>query len=828
MLFYSVLHQISVRISPALKALMTKIRVTDSTLLHGSMQTLQEDPDTELFIGRSKNQVEEFYPRDHKENEYILTPFQVSIYNKVNPPKDPERPSLPYKGPPLFISQAFKFDHQFRLPDLQAAANKVLSMYPILRTQFYRNEKIVDGDVQGLINKSDWRSLPADAVVEVVAPSRHSSLSDGIDGVSLTEFTTGWMRENPGFGRLYRILYVSDLNAEHLQKDSSEHVVFVGSTLIMDRRSLEWLVRETLKLYSHCNDLRLAGRFNSSIMEFLEAYECKERTSFATFSETCIESKFSMSFWRTQCIEVVQESIDHLEKDDLDGQIKKLELEKHNAKGSILSLSTRKTNIETDLNKLIEQRRRLDSGQNGEGEMYMFTDKRTNESIIISVEAKNELIKAAIGLDSATDTIVPFLDKHAVPKDVQRKIGASVLSVEGFAEMTDDSIQGLGILTRDRRKVLALRDHVATRIRDSFYEQQKIKSNLERRILKNKRDLDKINGMMSDAKEKLEVNDDMAMRLASILKPPIYEAHIPALTMRVLHTKLHQNPKTSNETYYGFIPFTIPQEILIQLRNFREGFMLSKKSATKGSDSSSTGMMSSDDSNEEDFDYKQGERQIKSVDAVCLAAFCVLLKHISGHEKFLLGFSQSYRSHDLLVGPLSDTVPLKVDMCKKRMPFESLFSSMHRAVFHARQQGAACPSSKIGNAFKSSKSLPVRFEVVSYKSTQAWLRKGMHVDDLLGKSDVQSGNQTRSIQGKRLWDVDETDDFNLKLVLVEGRNSISGGIRYQTDKFTEAQVSKWVSKYLSVLQSIEYAQRKISVSTIISRYDCLRSFLDNL
>jgi hypothetical protein len=183
-----------------------------------------------------------------------------------------------------------------------------------------------------------------------------------------------------------------------------------------------------------------------------------------------------------------------------------------------------------------------------------------------------------------------------------------------------------------------------------------------------------------------------------------------------------------------------------------------------------------------------------------------------------VGLTQSYRTRDLLVGPASDTVPIKLDLSKKKLDFKSLFSTTHRTLFHAKQQGSAVPSSKIAEKYKFSQDLSVRFQFVSYKETQDWIARGLTVEDLLLRKEFPLGRPGHAIKSERLWSLSETDDYHFALVLVELKDRVEGVVRYKTDRFQSEQIEKWVRKFLSTLESIEYSRSKILVSTMISRY----------
>lgn len=750
---------------------------------------------------------EEFYARLENEYEYLLTPFQTAIYDTIYSNSDDGK-KIEIDGTRLYIARAIRLKEEVVYSDLKLAVNRVVSLYPILQTVFFRNDKILDADVIGTLPKSREWDPESDSYLEHLDIFDFTELQNS-DPEALADFTTDWMRKNSSFNNLFKVLYIP-LELDALNK--SYTLIFIGANIVLDHLSVLYLNTEIMNVYGSIAKYRQSNYSDSQIYSFLSNYKAKEKTTFLEFSQGCVDSKFSMNFWRTQCMEAVQETVEYDEREEFLKQLKRLDTERYNLDGSKESLSKRIGNLSQELQTLRNQRKKLDSGSNGDVPMTRFVDPTTNEVIDISIEAKDALVQSVLGIESGENSVVSFLDKHAVPKDVQRKINASSLPIEKFSELTQESLANVPILTRERRKILALAEYVSSRIRESIHEQHKIKRDYERRILKIKRDLDKATEMLSVVKERLEVNDDMTIRLNVLLNPPIYDERILPLNLNSVTVGAYDSALYTNQTDYSCIPFTVNEEVVNQLRNFREAFLVSKKNLQggKGSGSSSIEIISSDDSESEKYneETQTHQRRIRNANSVCTAAFCVLLRHISGQEKFSIGLTQSYRYRDMLIGPVSDTVPLKIDLAKKNLQFHSLFSKMYRGLYHARHQGTACPLTKISKKYSHVKHLPIRLEYISYKEYCCWENAGMSADDILCPS---------TSNWSKLWTLNENDSFDLKLVLIEKQNSISGGFLYRSEKFTPGQITKWMIKFQSILSSIEYSQRKIRISTMISR-----------
>ncbi|KAJ3292741.1 hypothetical protein HK104_005074 [Borealophlyctis nickersoniae] len=784
------------------------------------------------------------------ESKYPPTPHQLQVYLKTCPSQEESdggsTQSL-YTGPPFYLSQAYRLDRDVRVSDFAAVVNRICCTYNVLRTRFFRNEKIVDADVEGLLDKTQWYELPQEAFVEEVNPDDYSSLSM-VNTATLTSFVRNWIGEQSKLDHTFTVLL---FHRSRGYDQGPPTAVFIASTAVCDESSLTWVAREILSLYTDCANVRSRGGSDVAVRGLLDSYTRKEHYSFVDYAYDVSPNKHAMTYWKTQCVETVQETVDESERADLEGQVRRLNTEKAAYKTQVESLTKRKPDLEHELATLKQQRKQVDDGGEG-GAVTTYLDATSGEVIRISEQAKAALIRTVLGEEATGDHITSLLDKHEVSLEVQRKIGAADMSIETFASLSEGVVTAAGLLTKDRRKIMALSEYVRNRIKESLQEQSKVKFQLERRIAKVARDLETCTSNLKSAQDALESNDDMCIRLTNLLNPPYVELKIPPVALdKEADTLVKSTTTTDYAQKWAFAPLSIPSEVLSGLRSFQEGFqthMRQRRAHLRGGGvtlSSSFGHDSDpgypssggDDSSGADSDSSLGltsrHLRLSSPGAVCLAAFAVLLKHVSGNDKFLVGITQSYRHNGVLVGPLSDTVPLKVDFTRKGTTFNSLFGILSKELKEARRFGIACPSSVIQRQLGIEGGIPVRFEFIPFRDAEMWRQKGLSNDDILlgqyvapskGGAEESASSAGGGVAGggasgesDRLWSVDEQTDFDLKLVLVEGQNSILGGMRYRKDKFDEEKVAKWIAKYMSTLEGIEFGPRKIAITNMISR-----------
>ncbi|TPX61238.1 hypothetical protein SpCBS45565_g07308 [Spizellomyces sp. 'palustris'] len=777
-------------------------------------------------------------PDEYTETKYPVTPYQLDIFTKVCPTQDDVDSSTSsiYSGPPLYVSQAYHLDRPVQSSDLVKSVKRVVNSYIVLRTRFYRNDRIVDADVEGLLDRVDWKDVPDDEHVDIVDVDSEPSLTV-LNSETLTGFVRTWMQGRERLDKTFVALLVNDSKLSPRHGGNGAWLVFCTSLAVADEMSCCWVAKAVLGLYAQCDRMRTEGRGDSEVDALIGGYKPREYYDFVGFAYD-MESKpnrHAMTYWKSQCIETVQEVVDQREKADIEAQLGKLTKEQEVLKGQMGGLKKRKGDLEAELTTLREQRKQMESGDDTGGSgMRTYQDPTTGEIIRIPHEAKLALYKTVLGEEagSADGNILGLLAKHEVPIDAQRKIHASTLTIETFATLTESQLTEANLLTKDRRKILALAEYVRNRIKECLQEANKVKFAVERRIAKCARELEGVSDTLKSAQDNLEANDDMCIRLGNILRPPYVEIKVPPITLdqHAAKTSGDDEERDYGNTY-GFVPLNIPPEIVQNLRLFHDGQratarqrrLHSQRSFTDSSHSTTDESSSVDSEDpQHQFGAREHRRRISSAAAVCLAAYSVLLKHISGCDKYLLGVLQSFRRNGLLIGPVSDIFPVKVDLTRKGITFNSLLGTLSRTMKELRRYGAACPLSTIQSQLGIAKSLPVQFEYIPYRDAEHWIEKGLEVSDLLllptSVNAQQNTAEATTLKMERRWFSQETNPFDVKLVLVETSTSLIGGIRYRQNKFDVEQVGKWSKKFEAILEGIDVGPRQIQISSIISRF----------
>ncbi|KAJ3416039.1 hypothetical protein HDV05_003398 [Chytridiales sp. JEL 0842] len=777
--------------------------------------------------------------------KYPVTPHQLQTYLQVSPPDDEtDGPPTPfvYKGPPTYTTQYYLLNGSVDVHELAKAVNRTCTLYKILGSRLWRNDKIVDADVEGFFEpRKVWTEIPLDQYVEELEPTAGGFVKLSAEGV--TKVVREWMGSVKMMERLFTVLVVKESSVSHL--------IFVGSTAILDEVSCSFVAKQVFKLYSDCLLRKGAGYNDSSINAYLDSIEPKEEADdFIDFAYSVTSSRNATSYWKDVCIETVQESVEGSEKTDIESQLKKLTIEIESLRTQVASLTKRKTDLDTELADLKLQRMQIDVESSGPAETYM--DPVTGEIIEISKAAKAAILKVVLGNEAVEDNVTGLLSKHEVPLDVQQRLGTATMTLEAFSSISEDQLTHLGIMTRDRRKLLALSEYVRNRMKESLQEQTKVKFALERKILKTQRELETVSTNLRTARNALDSNDDMALRLANILKPPSIEIKVHPLTLENHVASFPGEADTSDYSkLYGFVPFELSQEIVNNMRQFRDGCKqsqtLRKAQLRKEVLAASGNNNNNNNGNDSDFssadesglsdvegrsnnnDKPHTPKQSKNTDSVCLAAFAVLLKHISGSDKFLIGLNTSHRKSGVLVGPLSSIVPLKIDMGSKTSTstttFNSLLMSITRSLRENRKYLSDCPFANVAQKFNLESKFSVQFEYISQRELESWRVAGLDTRDAISMQGTYTplgggvSEAEAEMYAQRMWSVNEQSTFDLKMIIVEDEGEVMvGGVQYRRDRFEEEKVVKWVAKFLTTLEGIEFGPRKLAISSMISRY----------
>ncbi|KAJ1563049.1 hypothetical protein HK405_003482, partial [Cladochytrium tenue] len=787
----------------------------------------------------------------------------------------------------LFHFQAYEIDHELDIPLLRLAANRVCSEYKVLCTRFWRNERIVDGDVLGIFDRGPWASFSPDRFV------REASLDRTPSG-NLAAIARDWLVHLDGLDHPFQLIVPA-----RQRTPSTSQVLFIGSSSIVDEAACSFIAKEIFSVYSQCVDSRrLPG--SQSPDRILSGYTCKEEgDDFIDFAYASKPSRDPHIFWKRVCIETVQDSVEGRERDDIESQLRRLTIDIGTLRMQVASLTKKRGEIEHELNEMKRQRLQIDLDSTGPVEAYI--DPVTNEVIEVSKAAKAAIIRVVLGEEAIEDDVTALLFKHDIPVEVQSRLGKPQLTLEGFSALTDDHLMILGILTKDRRKVLALSEYVRNRVKESLQEQTKVKFALERKILKAQRELDSACTQLKTAKNSLEANDDTCIRLQGILKPPTTETFISPLTLDELASIPRPLTRADAaaqidaeladpEEAWGCLAFEVDAAIVSNLRDFRDNCRAAAKQRRQARlRRGITDDHAFDLDGEEDSDADEGkpdagwsqETSGSSVESVCLAAFAVTLRHIAGQERFLVGYGADLRgpaatsrtagtdhaaaaaAGDPLVGPLSDIVPVRVDLSGKRATFNDLVAAVAHGARVARRRASDAPYAAVAARHALPQRLPVQFRFFRAERARAWRAAGLEPRDLLAlpNADVRlpsaaaRASSVRSAGGesgggglllRRLWslpgepaaDGGAGTTADLRLVLAEinpvggggGGGSdgavVAGALHFRRARFAEDQAAKWVAKFLTTLEGVEPGGgagtggafvRDLFVSSMISR-----------
>jgi hypothetical protein len=700
-------------------------------------------------------------------------------------------------------TQMFALYHPIPLFQFQQAVNKISSEYNVLTTTLFKNEKILDADIQFFVDFTPFSEIPITKNVEFCQLIVDTSIPVVLQ---LGKKRDEWIKSF-GCDKQFGVLVIDAQTSDYKQ-----FVLFGSSTIVCDELSLSWVARKTLEL---------AEQDRARI----DKYASEELESFEDFSTGCVRSRNDIPFWRDQCIEIHEEELEYSEKKQLEHQLKILEKEKFNLKNSLITAHRRKQECEKELSQWRQERIDLEKATNGDNPVAKFTNSVTGEITMVSQETKMALIKTVLGENENGKTIVPLLNKHDVSADVQTKIRASELDLEAFGAITEASVEYLNLPVREKRQILALAEYVSNRIKECIQEQGKVKYSLERHIAKGTRDLQSAAENLINAKQRYDANEDMSFRLQNIIHPPLEEKKVNLLNVNSMYGEVSTVSDFNDINPWANARYTVSTEVLDNLRQFRTDWTMkirNKKRRQRTNDanqSSDNESLLESDEDENNLKRKTEKNMKKSVDAVVLAAFGVLMKHISGNEVFLIGCKTHFRSHGLVVGPLSDVLPVRLDFSRKGMSFSSLFASLYRVFKLLRRHGNACSSRFLSRELKMDFEFKVQFEFINHLEVEEYQRLGFTIEELLAPQEIHSTEKV-----DRLWSNNSYDSYDVKFIFVELEDRLECNVRYLQDKFDPERVKKWILKFQSTLEGIDCSRRKLSVSNIISRYSILSRY----
>ncbi|KAI8619081.1 hypothetical protein BC830DRAFT_1216247 [Chytriomyces sp. MP71] len=747
-------------------------------------------PSTEqLHSLNSDDEREEYYSQEQdnrKQDQYPPTAHQLSLYNILCPDIEESEIQKPSRCTNYshYITQSFKFSNGAIKHELLCrTVNKIVNSYKILTTKFYKNEKILDADVEAFIDfKNSAASYPPDKFT-----ATHETTS-ALTTEYVSQFLQSWIlsRKEGSLEPVFQAFIVTSAQM------SKSYVAIAISTSVIDEVSSIMITNEIFSLYFEAlqrDSILTAHRV-------IDSYTSKEQNDdFTDFAyKISAASRNATNVWKDVCIETVQENIEGPERVDIENQRKHLMVECDSLRAQVSNLTIRKAELEIELSTLRYQRRQMDVDNVGPMEVYL--DPVTNQVTEVSKAAKAAISRLVLGDDAVGDNVGALLSKHDCSDDILYKM--KNMRLDEFSRISEDDLVLMGLMAKDRRKVMALSEYVRNRVKESMQEQTKIKFALERKILKQQREYDMVASNLKAAQNSLDISDDMAIRLGNVLNPPAFDVKIHALGLE----KNRARPTWPSDYHevWGFLPFEIDELVVKTLRAFKESCKNSERQKKKtrsrsapdhDSDNYAT---SSEDEHDPFSDIKPQNSK-----ACCLAAFAVMLKHVAGCEKFLIGCVESFRKNGVLVGPLTDIVPVKFDFTGNETTFNSVLNAVKKSLWNVNRLVSESPFIDTAKKLEVDSVFPIQFQYFPEKETLSWRHAGMTTRDLLSMkvfSAHESKPEHNIVDIERQWVINELSrDCEFKLTLVEDADEIVGAIQYRKDLYDDDKVQKWVAKF---------------------------------
>ena len=111
-----------------------------------------------------------------------------------------------------------------------------------------------------------------------------------------------------------------------------------------------------------------------------------------------------------------------------------------------------------------------------------------------------------------------------------------------------------------------------------------------------------------------------------------------------------------------------------------------------------------------------------------------------------------------------------------------------------------------------STSLRIQVEFLTETESKEWFERGLRLEDLLslpGRADRFEHYNFRC---------HGDDQPDLKIILVHNNGQLDGIFWYDKARIDHERVQKYVERYLSVMENIEYGGHKTTVSSLIGRF----------
>jgi hypothetical protein len=734
----------------------------------------------------------------------------------------------------FYIHQGFMINRAFIKRHLIEKIICVLAVdFPILRTRFYRNELIIDADLETQIVRKEayedllrsrlWNeSVPLQENLSLPSYTIELSKSDMATTDSMPDLS--FKTAEQYFIATKEVLKGLDPSADLLkiisfQSDDGKTSCFsvCASKLISDERTCSWLGKVIFKLYELLE--KIPGATYEECYSLIKSQIHEEDTG-DFIDYTRLENKNSkpsnlIPFWKSLLVEGLRDSV--VDQSVIENSVEKLKKTSASLKLMRDSSKKRKAELEIVLKECVEQRKKLDQlgiKEDAEGE---YDDN-----------LRTELLKVLLKEEFGSDDLAMALESQGVSAETIQVLKLSEMTLIEFSTMTEEALAERidsvtrKILTKERKKISLLSSFLRNKFRICLEEQSRIKFNLERKIAKTRRDLQKYTDSYKKYRHEYEICEDTIIKYHRLLNPPLTDFQVPECRFDFVNTSLLNSNnslvnlqsafslsdfQTTIRRKYDWYMFDINNNITTELKRFIKDWQVIQSFKNQESSNGSQLQLTIHD-------------HVNLLEALLVTCFSVLLKHVTGLEKFIFGMDSSARSiaslDGILVGPLSNLHPVKVDCSEGGIALNDLFDNLVNELknmipFKSNHISQLKDELKIE---PRDLELPLRFQFISSSEYKSWSKFLKDTDnDIFGLED-----------STRLWSSDESikknfnNDFDLKFMVIDKDSHLTGCIRYRKDLCSKKDIERWVEKFLAVLESIESGSKKVKVSAIVSRF----------
>ncbi|KAI8608687.1 hypothetical protein BC830DRAFT_1233852 [Chytriomyces sp. MP71] len=553
-------------------------------------------------------------------------------------------------------------------------------------------------------------------------------------------------------------------------------VLLCFSDALADALSATLLSKQMVALCARLVHLKAAGRLESAI---LDTSTCAEATG-ATFPDMArlqpasADAEAYALFWRNVFAEGVEApvSIDGYDRAAFETRRLDMEHKVETLHTLVAALEEKRAAQEAQVAFLRRQRRDMDSYDDTPS--TTMVDPLTGEPFELTRAARAAILYEVLGEEVAADEgIEALLARHEVSPALQGKVGKTLSK---FSAMDNESLLAVGLLGKDRRKLLALSEHLKSKVSESLQEQDKVKASVERKILKSQRELDDTIENLTKAAQTyktLKIDLEIRSRVVKDSGPLNKQIAQP-------HLGLNSGLKAEGgfDQLWSYCPFEIDADLSKSIRAYANE--LNKSVA--------------------------GGRMSDTLSALFLTSLFIVIKHVSGLDQFLIGAQVNpYTSDTVLIGPNTETIPTHLLINNSSISFNDLLSAM---LANLTSLTSAC---RMGSptAFASQLKLTpfaLRFAFHSNAQVCAWQNAGMSRGDLLGVP-----------TNERIFYYESGDASQAGMVLLDTGDAFTGHIRYRKAVLAEDAVDRWIAKFKATLECLE-GKRVPTVGQIVSKY----------